>query len=439
MSAGGEYRREHGNVTHNLANQPWYNDYTLSYGLDYGGTTQVLEGYLELKVPVLKDMALFHYLELDGAIRETSNKNTETAGPSVGASTTKNFATWKLSGTWDLTDWLTLHGTRSRDVRAAQFRELYQSFAVTAGGPFGSVNNPWNSGISDPAFVTSGGDINLKPERADTWTFGGIISPKSGPLSHLQLSADWYDITIKDAIIGPPFGVGAQNIVAQCFAGVQSFCDRMTGEGTHDILTINNVAVNLQGFTTRGIDLEANYQLPLDEVSGGLNGDMNFRVIASYLYDMLFSTGLGTPTVNYAGQSGPTGAFGSFNTSPKWQANGFITYHTGPFIGTVQLRYIGPGKFETITGTGGLAVGPGDPGYATSNPNSINNNHVDSRLYVNLSASYDVTEHFGVFGAINNLFDKDPPMAPGGNGYPTNPVYFDTYGMTWKLGVRARF
>ena len=37
------------------------------------------------------------------------------------------------------------------------------------------------------------------------------------------------------------------------------------------------------------------------------------------------------------------------------------------------------------------------------------------------------------------LLNKDPPVAPGGNGYPTNPVYFDTYGMTWKLGVRGKF
>lgn len=29
--------------------------------------------------------------------------------------------------------------------------------------------------------------------------------------------------------------------------------------------------------------------------------------------------------------------------------------------------------------------------------------------------------------------------APGGNGFPTNPVYFDTYGWTFRLGARAKF
>ena len=58
---------------------------------------------------------------------------------------------------------------------------------------------------------------------------------------------------------------------------------------------------------------------------------------------------------------------------------------------------------------------------------------------MNLSASYDVNPHFTLFGNINNLFNKAPPIAPGGNGYPTNPVYFDTYGMSWKLGVRVKY
>jgi hypothetical protein len=260
-----------------------------------------------------------------------------------------------------------------------------------------------------------------------------VISPKGGFLSRLRLSADWYQITIKDAIVGPPFGVGAQNIVTQCYNGNAIFCDKMTGEGTNNVLTIDNVAANLQGFTTRGIDFELGYNQPVGE------GSLNLRVLASYLYDQLFSTGVGTPTVNYAGQSGPTAAFGSFNTSPKWQGNAFATYSQGPFSGTVQVRYIGSGRFMTVTPSGGLAVAEGDPGYAASNPNSISNNRVKSATYLNLSASYKFFgDRFELFGSLNNALDKKPVIAPGGNGYPTNPVYFDTYGRTWRLGVRVR-
>ena len=65
-SFGAEARRDTADVTHDLANQPWYNDYFLSYGLDYAGKISVLEGYGEVNVPVLKDLPLAKYLEFDG-------------------------------------------------------------------------------------------------------------------------------------------------------------------------------------------------------------------------------------------------------------------------------------------------------------------------------------------------------------------------------------
>ena len=449
LAAGVEARHEHGNVTHDLADQPFYDQYTLSYGLDYAGSIDVLEGYTELNVPLLKDVPLAHYAELDGAFRETQNRSTDLTQPSTlggngapfGASNTTYFNTWKVSGIWDVTDWLRIRGTRSRDVRAPQFRELFESYAVGS-GPFGSVTNPWNNGITNPTTITTGGDVNLKPEKADTWTTGIVLAPKSGALEGLQLSADWYQIKINQVIVGPPFGIGAQNIVNECFAGVQAFCSLVGGAGTANITSVDNNAANLGAFLTRGIDFEGDYTLPLDRVSKDLGGNLGFRVLASYLYDMIIDAGFGAPAFNYAGQSGPTGAFGGFNTSPKWQGNAYLTYSTGPFTGTVQVRYVGPGKFEEITAVGGVAVGPGDPGYSTTNINSINNNHVPSAVYVNLSASYKLPFHdqgLEVFGTVNNLFDKNPPIAPGGNGYPTNPVYFDTYGTMWKVGMRVRF
>ena len=79
--------------------------------------------------------------------------------------------------------------------------------------------------------------------------------------------------------------------------------------------------------------------------------------------------------------------------------------------------------------------------------NSISDNTVDSATYVGLAMSYAIPwndRDIEVFGVINNLFDKDPPIAPGGgdgrgSNYPTNPVFFDTLGATFRFGLRARF
>jgi iron complex outermembrane recepter protein len=443
VSVGAEARQNTAEVTHDLAQQPWYDEYFLSYGLDYSGKISVLEGYGEINVPVVKDVPFAKYLEFDGAIRETNNKNEDrtTGSADDGDTVTHDIPSWKLSSIWDVTDWFRLRGTRSRDVRAAGFRELYESYAVTAGGPFGTIVNPVNQ-QSQVVTALTGGNVNLEPEKADTTTVGFVFAPRSGPLERFQFSADWYRIILNNPITGPPFGLGVQNIVNLCYAGQQAFCDRITF-GTpgnfSSITTINNTAVNLGNYEIRGVDFETDYHLPLQELSNSLRGDLQFRMLTSLLYNMTVNAGLGAAPVDYAGQSGPTAAFGGFNTSPRWQSNLFTTYATGPLSTTLQVRYIGHGTFEGITAFGGTPVAPGEPGYSTTNPNSINNNSVASATYLNLSGSYELTPHVQVFAAINNLLNKSPPVAPGGNGYPTNPVYFDTYGLFWKVGVRAKF
>jgi iron complex outermembrane recepter protein len=45
--------------------------------------------------------------------------------------------------------------------------------------------------------------------------------------------------------------------------------------------------------------------------------------------------------------------------------------------------------------------------------------------------------HWELFATINNLFDKDPPLAPG--AYPTNTAFFDQVGRFYRLGLRADF
>jgi iron complex outermembrane recepter protein len=60
------------------------------------------------------------------------------------------------------------------------------------------------------------------------------------------------------------------------------------------------------------------------------------------------------------------------------------------------------------------------------------------------SGSYDVRQEqagnaLQLFWAVTNLLDEDPAIAPGGNAYPTNPVFFDTIGRRVRVGVRFTF
>jgi hypothetical protein len=48
-----------------------------------------------------------------------------------------------------------------------------------------------------------------------------------------------------------------------------------------------------------------------------------------------------------------------------------------------------------------------------------------------------VTEKAEIFGGVNNIFDKDPPIIVGQGGYGnTYPATYDYAGMTMFLGFR---
>jgi outer membrane receptor protein involved in Fe transport len=88
-------------------------------------------------------------------------------------------------------------------------------------------------------------------------------------------------------------------------------------------------------------------------------------------------------------------------------------------------------------------VGPDDKGYDPLLPNSINDNSIGAWTYFNFNASYnlwsDGDRRAELFGVVNNLFDKNPPVdAPSSFG-PTNNVLYDVIGRTYRAGLRVRY
>ena len=81
----------------------------------------------------------------------------------------------------------------------------------------------------------------------------------------------------------------------------------------------------------------------------------------------------------------------------------------------------------------------------TFGPLDINDNRIKSRAYLDVSAQYNLYEEGGrqvqVYGAINNLFDKAPPLVGATFQAPffTNNALYDVVGRYFTLGVRARY
>src|SRR5690606_20789480 len=281
----------------------------------------------------------------------------------------------------------------------------------------------------------------LTPEKADTITAGVVLQPSFIP--GLRLSADWYQIKIADAVTT----LGGNRIVEFCH-DYDLFCDRITfapGSNQMDITFLDARQVNLAKLEVRGFDFEASYVMDLADIDRGWDGALSLRLLANHQYDFISQADPTTPELNYAGQSGPVGDGGDFNPSPPWIWNAFVTYDNGGFNVTGSWRRFSQGVYNI------QRIGPEDAGYDPGIQNSISSNRVEGASYFGLAMSYRIplasrsdTQYVELFGAIDNLFDKQPPIAPGGGGgggsnYPTNPVFFDTFGSRFRAGVRVRY
>jgi iron complex outermembrane receptor protein len=442
-AAGGEYRVESGGVTHG---QP-ENYYAPDFGGDFTGKVEVAEGYVETDVPVLKDVPMVQNLDIDAAVRETHSK-----ASSAGVSKSFNITTWKVSGVWDVVQPLRFRVTRSHDVRAPGFRELFFPGRTTAF----SITNAW-TGARDAVDIlqNGGGNVDLKQESADTWTAGIVLQP-GGIFDGLHLSVDYYDMILNNGIAT----VSTAGVMAACkdSGGTDILCQRIViapggGDfvsGVTDIESIRTGSSNAQKLTTRGVDVEVVYNFPLAKLFEKSGAILNFRALISYLGQLKLdksntgSTGLQSAIgTNYAGQIGAGGVddSASFSEAPHWQSNATVTYTNGPLHTTLQARYVGSAKlYSDLTS-------PDQPGYVAGAAHTININRVGSYWLFNLSLAYDFNKDSGhpiqLFGVVNNLFDRAPriapPIPPGGGYSITNPVYYDTIGRSFRIGVRFNY
>ena len=423
VAFGGEWRKEEASAISDSLSQA--NAFNYSNPKPYAGSYDVKEVFAEVVAPLLRDAPFAKHLELNGAIRYTDY------------STSGGVTTWKLGAIYAPLSDIRFRATRSRDIRAPNNAELYATTASLA-----QLRNPW-SGVTTQITTMNQPSPTLKPEKADTWTVGGVFTPSFIP--GLTVSADYYDIDIKGAISS----FSAQSILDNCFAetGTPFFCNFVSRTGTGGATQVNSVAVqllNIAGIRTRGFDFSASYRTRI----GG--GELTLRGMASYVKDLIFDDGTGAaPRFNAAGVIQSTGgrndragsvggtAFtagqqtGATNT-PSWTATGSIGWSKDPVTINLQGRYIGGGKFDATL------VGPGDAHYDPASPISIGNNRVDSRFYLDLSTQFDVIKDgkrkLQFYLNVNNLTDKAPP-------FPVVAIagMYDRMGRYYRAGFRFTY
>ncbi len=409
LALGGEYRDD--SMTGAADALSTANSFWSFNGKAIQGSISVSEVYAEAAAPILADMPGVELFEVNGAIRHTwYDRSSDLTG-----SSSVDVTTWKLGAIYEPTDWLRLRVTRSRDIRAPNLTEL---FGPVSSGRVG-VNDPLFPNSAPPQITAfTGANANLRPEVADSWTVGGVLTPNLGFARRASLSVDYFDISISDAIAT----LGAQTIVNRCSSGATEFCSLIVRDDNDALVSVQNVLLNVNAQDARGIDIEFNLGFDTGEDSA-----LDLRVLATRYLEL--ST---TDTAGVTDRAGQTGYRpGTTTGMPDWTINSNITWELGAFTAGLHSSYVSGGIYDV------LLIGPEDEGYLVTKANSVNTNRVDSSFLVDLSLSYEVRDGLEVFGVIDNLFDSDPPPAASAQG-GTNQVFFDPIGRYYKIGARIR-
>jgi iron complex outermembrane recepter protein len=458
-------------------------DFAIQYGETFAGDVDVLEYFAEVDVPFHETFAM------NFAARQSEYENTAGRGtPDPGAKYKYDIGTWKVSAQWDVVPALRLRLSESHDIRAPNHRELYYGQVFTPGSFFGFIqppfsSNPWtNSTSPDPVGATlfGGARNGVLPEEADTTTVGFVIQPQN---SNIRLALDYFQIELTDSIAPANLSITIEG----CYRGIASYCDQITngvrtpwqnpaldhngaptpplntaippasvgprntipcpvqtaaGFGCFtDIESYYAQTYNAGAYDVKGLDLTFDWLKTLD------NGSLSVRVLGTRTFSQevnIVRNPLGQPPptdiVGVVGSS--VGFLSDYASAPDFAGNVVATWSRGDFTVTGQMRYIDDGVLSSTR------VGPEDVGYNPANANSASFNRIDSYEVFALSGTYNFELAGGnmmqLWGSINNLTDKDPPVTGGGVGFDpgiggTNPIFYDTAGRFLRVGLRMSF
>ena len=401
----------------------------------------VKEAFLEARVPLIEDKPFVKEISLDAAYRYSKYD--------VGFTTD----TYKLGIDWSPTASLRFRGGYNRAVRVPNIAELFDATIVTLDGS----TDPCASSSGSPAAATTaqcarsgltaqqygtlgtpgnpagqyngqvGGNPKLKPEIADTYTFGIVATPRWLP--NFNATLDFFDIKIKDLISS----YGADLIVKQCvFDDNPQFCSMVHRDPAGSLWFsatgyVEDPLLNLGFEKTAGVDVSTNYTQHL-----GALGSLNFNLIGTYTATKDVEPYAGSGDYNCAGYFGTTCG----NPLPKWKHSLTIGWAT-PWHGIgLQAKWRHLGRTENDL----------------ANPSPLLASRINpalrwegSRDYLDLVASDRIFSRVFLQVGVNNVLDKDPPILPTASLVPpffngnTYPQVYDTLGRYVFANLKVDF
>lgn len=400
---GAEYREEKSESNPDeFAQEGFYAD--LSQISPVSGKFDVKEAFGEINIPIVEDRPLLEQLSVGGAVRVSDY------------STTGTSTSWSVNGVYAPVSDIRVRGTYSQAVRAPNVGELFQPES----GAFEFIDDPCEGanvnngtqfrqancsavltalGIDPATFAPSDdpaasatilgrgqGNVDLDVETAKTWTAGVVLRPRFIP--GLSITADWYDIKIKDAISTP----SAQEVVELCVDQPtldNVFCNSVSRDpATGFVDDFITQPENVAAFETAGLDVGLVYSFEPGDI-----GRISFKLVGNYLDKLQF---ISTPGADVDIDRGEAFA-------PEYSGTLDLTWTNGPYTVNYGLGW------QDKTRRFQLEDLAGDPDIAA--PEFLN---FKERWEHDIQLSIAPSERYSFYFGVNNFTDEKPSFASTG-------------------------
>jgi outer membrane receptor protein involved in Fe transport len=273
--------------------------------------------------------------------------------------------------------------------------------------PFATPANCARTGVSAAQYghiaespgsynVLSGGNPDLRPEAADTWTLGVVVTPPQ--VRDLNLTLDYYDIRLSGVIsvLDPDV------VIEQCLeTGNPFLCAQIhRAPGTGSLWIGNEGYVsdffqNAASLATRGIDVDLRYRRSL--ASAGRNlGVATLRLTGTNLMSLQTVTLPNAPAFDCAGYYG----INCDDPVPRWRH-------------TLSLGWETPWTFDLALAwryTSAVVVAAASPNAALAGPFDQADYRLGARSYFDVSLHWRASRRVDFRLGVNNIFDVDPPV-----------------------------
>jgi outer membrane receptor protein involved in Fe transport len=409
LNLGLEWRQEQSSFVPNYAQQQGDVAGANNALSPVAGEFAVKELFTEMRLPLAAHRVFAEDLFVDGGYRYSRH------------SSGFNTNTYKFGLQWAPVSAIRLRGSYQRAVRVPNISELFSlqyldsngvSVDPCAGTPTASLAACELTGVKPAQYghilatdfgtynSLEGGNPNLQPEVADTYTVGLVLQPDGA--QNFTLSIDYFNIKIEGTIAA----TGADTVMRNCLASVGNpiqaahFCPSIHRDTKGSLWLsesgyISDLLVNEGELATRGIDVNASYRVPLATA-----GSLLFTLVGTDLQS------LQTTPVAGLGSYDCAGYFGTLcgTVTPKWRHVFNATWAT-PWHGLAadfRWRYIGASESALTSASPFLS---GTPYLPLARIPAYN--------YFDLNGTVDLGKNFTLRLGVNNIADKAPPLVVG--------------------------